>query len=172
MLFLEALWFFLPILAANQCPGLAAYLHLPDAHAPIIRRWLGENKTIAAYYAAPLGSLGAIYAQRQMTEWSHAFGLFDYNRSDLWLVGLLLGLGAVLGDHIKSFIKRRVGISPGARWWPFDQLDFAIGGIVLAIPIVGWIGWERAAVICLLVLLIHPIGNRIGYLLGLRKVPW
>src|SRR3989344_1839790 len=112
MLFLEALWFFLPILAANQCPGLAAYLHLPDAHAPIIRRWLGENKTIAAYYAAPLGSLGAIYAQQQMTEWSHAFGLFDYNRSDLWLVGLLLGLGAVLGDHIKSFIKRRVGISP------------------------------------------------------------
>ena len=172
MVLLEALWFFLPILAANQCPGLAAHLHLPVARTPFAPRWLGGNKTVAAYYAAPLGALATVYLQRQMNEWSSACSILDYGRSDLWLIGLLFGLGAVLGDHIKSFIKRRLGISPGARWWPFDQLDFAIGGLVLSGPIVGWIGWERTSIIMLFVLLIHPVGNRIGYLLGLRNVPW
>lgn len=172
MFIIESMWFFLPILAANQCPGLAAYFNLPFSHTPILRRWLGENKTIAAYYVAPIGSTATIYLQQQCGGWSKLIGLFDYNHGDLWLIGISLGIGAVLGDHIKSFIKRRAGIPPGDRWWPFDQLDFVFGGVLLALPLVGWIGWDRLLVICLFVLLIHPIGNRIGYYLGLRRVPW
>jgi hypothetical protein len=32
-------------------------------------------------------------------------------------------------DSVKSFVKRRVGIAPGAPWIPFDQLDFVIGAL-------------------------------------------
>lgn len=172
MLILEALWFFLPILVANQCPGLAARLSLPAAHTPVSSRLLGAHKTVAAYYAGPLGALVTVYLQRLMHEWSAGLGVFDYDRSDLWLIGLAFGAGAVLGDHAKSFAKRCSGIPAGAPWWPFDQLDFAIGGVVATVPFVGWIGWERAVVIVVFVLIIHPIGNRVGYALGLRKVPW
>jgi CDP-2,3-bis-(O-geranylgeranyl)-sn-glycerol synthase len=169
---LETLWFFLPILVANQCPGFAVRLNMPGANVPVSSKWLGEHKTWAAYYAGPFGALCTLLIQYQLILIAPSmFGLFKY-RTNLCFAGLFLGLGAILGDHIKSFFKRRLGKSPGTAWWPFDQLDFVIGGIIFAIPVVGWIGWERTLIICSFVLIIHPIGNRIGYKLGLREVPW
>ena len=35
--------------------------------------------------------------------------------------------GALLGDIIESFFKRRRGISRGKNWMPFDQIDFILG---------------------------------------------
>ena len=35
--------------------------------------------------------------------------------------------GALIGDIIESFFKRRVGIERGKNWIPFDQLDFILG---------------------------------------------
>ena len=35
--------------------------------------------------------------------------------------------GALMGDIIESFFKRRVGKEQGASWIPFDQLDFILG---------------------------------------------
>ena len=35
--------------------------------------------------------------------------------------------GALLGDLIESFFKRRKGISRGNNWIPFDQIDFILG---------------------------------------------
>jgi CDP-diglyceride synthetase len=34
------------------------------------------------------------------------------------------------GDAVKSFFKRRLGITPGKSWFPFDQLDFVLGAIL------------------------------------------
>lgn len=165
----ESLLFFLPALAANQCPGLTAKLNLPG-NRPISRYWLGENKTWHAFYTAALGSLLVIYAERWFIP--NNWALFDYNRRDLWLVGLAFGIGAVLGDHTKSFLKRRIGLKPGEPWWPFDQLDFVVGSLVVAMPLTGWIGIGRVLAISTVVLAIHPIGNRVSYRLGLRRVPW
>lgn len=169
MLLLETIWFFLPAFGANLCPGLAQNFNLPFSHTPVSGKWLGDNKTVAAYYAGPIGALVVIYAQKFV---GLSSGLLDYSRSDLWLIGLLFGLGASLGDQIKSFFKRRLGIVPGARWWPFDQLDFMVGALLFVSPVVGWIGWSKVFVLTLVVLLVHPVGNRIGYHLGTRKVPW
>jgi CDP-2,3-bis-(O-geranylgeranyl)-sn-glycerol synthase len=35
--------------------------------------------------------------------------------------------GALLGDIIESFFKRRRGIARGRDWIPFDQIDFILG---------------------------------------------
>lgn len=172
MIVLESWWFFLPILVANQCPGFAAYFDLPFAHSPVSRVWLGENKTLAAYYVAPLGAILTVLAQKQVADWTAGINLLYYNDPYLWLMGLILGLGAVMGDHAKSFIKRGFDLPPGAPWWPWDQIDYAIGGISITYATLGWIGWERTFIIILTALMIHPVGNRIGYYLGLRKVPW
>jgi hypothetical protein len=52
-----------------------------------------------------------------------------------WLAtGLRFGFGAVAGDAAKSFFKRRLAIAPGSPWIPFDQLDFAVGALVLVGP--------------------------------------
>lgn len=146
------------------------HLNVPG-NSPISKHWLGANKTWASYYAGPMGAMLAILIQRQFDGVNAAVGLFDYRSRRAWLVGLALGLGAVIGDHTKSFLKRRIGIPPGGPWWPYDQLDFVAGSLVAVLPIVGWIGWGRTAVIAAFVLAIHPLGNRISHRIGLRKAP-
>ena len=167
----EALWLFLPALAANQMPGLVAHLNVPG-NFPVSKRWLGANNTWAAYYAGPIGAVLALLVQRQFESINAAIGLFEYGRPRAWLIALALGLGAILGDHAKSFLKRRIGIPPGERWWPFDQLDFVAGSLTTVTPLIGRLGWGRIAVIAAAVLAIHPLGNRASHGLGLRKTPW
>ena len=50
-----------------------------------------------------------------------------------FFIGLLLGSGALIGDAVKSFFKRKEGIKPGNRFIPWDQLDYSIGSLVLLI---------------------------------------
>lgn len=168
---LEALWFFLPAVIANQCPGFTDKLLIPG-NRPVSEKWLGANKTWSAYYVATVGAILTIYLQRLCPEFNHKVDLIDYTRPDLWLVGGLLGFGTILGDHLKSFAKRLIGIPPGGPWWPFDQLDHVVGSLVMVIPAVGWIGWPRATVITVTVLSLHRGVNWLGYKVGIRKVPW
>ena len=57
--------------------------------------------------------------------------LLDYGNCRLWL-GVLMGLGTGIGDAVKSFFKRQIGIAPGASWIGFDQLDFFVGSYAFA----------------------------------------
>lgn len=41
--------------------------------------------------------------------------------------------GALLGDIIESFFKRRRGIERGKDWIPFDQIDFILGVLCSAL---------------------------------------
>jgi len=167
----EALWFFLPGFIANQCPGLMAKLNTP-LRIPVSERWLGRNKTWDSYCVGACGGIATIYFQRLFPAIDRDLALIDYMRDDLAIVGILMGVGAILGDHIKSFFKRQMGIRPGESWWPFDQLDFVAGGLIVVTPYAGWIGWERTVLLAAIMLLVHPVGNWLGYKAGLRKVPW
>jgi CDP-2,3-bis-(O-geranylgeranyl)-sn-glycerol synthase len=46
-----------------------------------------------------------------------------------YMIPLILSItyGALLGDIIESFFKRRRGIERGKDWIPFDQIDFILG---------------------------------------------
>ena len=50
------------------------------------------------------------------------------------MIPLLFALcfGALLGDIVESFFKRRLGKNRGEDWLVFDQLDFIIGALVLS----------------------------------------
>ena len=98
-------------------------------------------------------------------------------------VGILfcLSFGAVLGDLMGAFIKRRLGMERGQKAPILDQYDFVFGAfVVTAIFFPDWIysiyieGWHIAALIFILVLMfvIHRAVNIIGYKLGIKKEPW
>jgi CDP-2,3-bis-(O-geranylgeranyl)-sn-glycerol synthase len=165
----DCVWFFLPAFVANQCPGFAKTLRLPGT-VPVHERWLGVNKTWSAYYAAVLGACMTAYVQ-------YVFGssvLAEYGivhiatHAEALMFGSLCGFGAVLGDHAKSFVKRRIGRAPGTPWWPWDQVDFALGALLCALPYVGGIEWGRVAVILVVAIVGHPFVNYVGYVCGLR----
>jgi CDP-2,3-bis-(O-geranylgeranyl)-sn-glycerol synthase len=77
----------------------------------------------------------------------------------------------MLGDSLKSWFKRRLGIVPGRRWIPFDQLDFVLGGL-LALSF--WIRLSLSDIILILVISVagNIAVNQLSYRLGVRDTSW
>ena len=50
-----------------------------------------------------------------------------------------LCFGALMGDIIESFFKRRIGKKRGEDWIPFDQLDFILGVLFFSFLMAGFL---------------------------------
>ncbi|MGM0404675.1 MAG: CDP-2,3-bis-(O-geranylgeranyl)-sn-glycerol synthase [Thermoplasmatota archaeon] len=98
-----------------------------------------------------------------------------------YLIIFSLSFGALLGDIMASFFKRRSGKERGAKTPIIDQLDFVFGAILLTFLTDSvWIintyfssdGWIALIILIIGVPLLHRIVNIIGYKLGLKNEPW
>ncbi len=87
------------------------------------------------------------------------------------VLGFLLALGAIVGDSIASFFKRRNRIKRGDEVLFLDQLDFVIGGMALG-SIIYTPNFYEIAAIAILTLLVHKTSNFLAYRMKLKKVPW
>ncbi|MGX8693637.1 MAG: CDP-2,3-bis-(O-geranylgeranyl)-sn-glycerol synthase [Methanobrevibacter sp.] len=85
------------------------------------------------------------------------------------LIGFLLGFGALLGDAIGSFLKRRLGIGRGKPAPLLDQLDFLIVALIL-VSFVVELSPLFIVIAIVLTLIIHLLANTGAYLLGLKDV--
>ena len=80
-------------------------------------------------------------------------------------------MGAILGDAIGSFIKRRLGIEKGRPAPLLDQLDFVFGALLLA-SLITRIQMKTIIILVVLTPFGHLMVNLIGYWLKLKDVPW
>lgn len=94
--------------------------------------------------------------------------LVDYEKVDFILLGALMGGGALIGDLVKSFIKRRLDVPPGKPWFPWDQLDWIAGAMLLS-SIVYVPPVLVAAVTALLYVGVHLCSDRIVCRMGIKK---
>ncbi|MDL2246643.1 CDP-2,3-bis-(O-geranylgeranyl)-sn-glycerol synthase [Methanobrevibacter sp. OttesenSCG-928-K11] len=85
------------------------------------------------------------------------------------LVGFLLGFGALLGDALGSFIKRRLNIGRGEPAIFLDQLDFVFGALLLT-SIVFTFDLYFILLTAILTFILHASTNMIAYLLGIKDV--
>ncbi|MFX1256423.1 MAG: CDP-2,3-bis-(O-geranylgeranyl)-sn-glycerol synthase [Promethearchaeota archaeon] len=92
---------------------------------------------------------------------------------------ILCSFGAVFGDLIGSFLKRRFDFESGSPFWVVDQLDFAVFAILFtAIPafIFPELFLAPDLNIILFILILTPsvsiIANTVAYIIGLKEVPW
>jgi len=88
-----------------------------------------------------------------------------------------LAAGALLGDMVKSFFKRRAGKDRGEKWPIADMYDLVAGSLVLlAVFAWPWIAANMTIWIFIAILiwtpLLHRGANIIGYLIGIKQVPW
>ncbi len=92
-----------------------------------------------------------------------------------------LSFGALLGDVLGSFLKRRMGMDKGSRAPVLDQYDFVLGALVLtAVIFPSWVMFHyvlgEAVFGLILIIVITPILHRtvniIGYKIGKKEVPW
>ncbi len=93
------------------------------------------------------------------------------------LVVLSLPAGAMLGDIVASFLKRRTGRERGAPFPGIDQLDFVAGALLLTLlarPAWFLETFTPAVLVAVLVMtpLLHVGTNAGAYLLGLKDEPY
>jgi CDP-2,3-bis-(O-geranylgeranyl)-sn-glycerol synthase len=93
-------------------------------------------------------------------------------------VVVLLAFGAMSGDAVGSFLKRRLGRASGDRSLLLDQLPFVLvpigAGLVLFPGVFLGVFESWSAILWLLffTLVLHWGFNQIGFRAGLKKVPW
>jgi len=91
----------------------------------------------------------------------------------LILRGFVLSVGALLGDCVGAFIKRRLGIPPGKPAPLLDQLSFLVVAIAFTSALnLCTLTAYQLLILILLTPILHVLANTIAYLLGLKNVPW
>ena len=172
---LQTLWFFVPAYLANMAPVVAqghfGWLDRPLDGGRMWRgtRIFGAHKTWRGLVAGVVVGVAAVGVQRLLYESGRLRGLAAIDYADTTLaLGFLLGLGTGVGDAIKSFFKRRVGIAPGGTWLGFDQLDFMVGAYVAALPV--YAPPLPVFVLCLPIVMAGTIlVTAVSYELGLKE---
>ena len=94
--------------------------------------------------------------------------LLTENLGYIALVGFLFSLGAIGGDLIKSFLKRRTGILSGESFPPWDQIAYCVGAMILTYPIYHY---TFSVIVFLLILggSVSAITHRLGYMLKINS---
>jgi len=179
LLIFKSLWFFLPAGIANMTPVLVKkinFLNFPVDLGKIYRGkpLFGKNKTYRGFFFGTLGAIITVLIQKFLYsnyEFFQETAVIPLDQYSPWLVGFLMGFGALFGDLAESFVKRRVNVAPGERFFPWDQLDFVFGFLIL-ISIIHIPEWS--VIICLIVLLpLFHIGvNYLGYYLKIKDSKW
>lgn len=171
----QVLWFLIPAGVANLIPPVAARV-LPRWETPMDlglhwrgQQLLGSHKTLRGLLTGTLMATVAHQLQVLLAgEFSSLNGLaisplfYEYR----WL-GAWLGFTALLGDALKSLIKRQLRIAPGKPWLPWDKIDWVIGclaGSWLLLPVSP--GFAATAILGGLVL--SSLGRIIGYWLKIN----
>lgn len=180
---LLATWYFLPAglanmtpVLANRIPGLNQWKTPMDFHRHFDGiRLLGDNKTWRGFVtgvaiASMVVFLQHLVAKSIYIDWLSGTRIIDYaNPNILWL-GPLLGIGALGGDAIESFFKRQLRILSGESWFPFDQLDYILGGLLLAAPFFP-VPLSIIAGVFIIFFVLHLTTAYAGFLLGLKDKP-
>lgn len=168
---LFAFLFFLPAGISNMTPVFSSRI-------PVLKNWqtpldfgksyrghriFGRNKSWRGLVSGTIaGTLtGLILNLTYFTE---------YNMALFLALCASMSAGALLGDAIESFFKRQRGIDSGKTWFPFDQLDYIIGGLLFALPF-ATLSLESVLWIFGLYFGLHLITSYIGYLLGFKDAP-
>ena len=170
---IKLIWLFLPAGLANMAPVIFRRIDFLNYPVDGGRLWqgkriFGSHKTWRGLFFGFVSALVFIYIQKWLAPYMPSFTMVDYQANNIWLLGLLLATGALFGDLIRSFFKRRVDIVPGESWPPFDQLDWIIGSLFF-ISFYIKLSWDMWLVSLALALILHPAFNYLGYLLKFKK---
>jgi CDP-2,3-bis-(O-geranylgeranyl)-sn-glycerol synthase len=170
-----AFWILIPAYAANGFPPLAR------GKIPIDRghcwgdggRIFGQGKTVEGFIVGVAAGtfFGAVetFIQPSLNAYAGLWGIGLPNMSIF--IGFVIAFGALLGDLVGSFIKRRAGFESGADAPILDQLNFVVGSFVLASFFTQITIW-MSVIAAIVTPIIHRTACIIGYQLRMKRVPW
>ena len=192
--FIDSIVFILPAFFANASPtilGKGTTLNGPIDGGRFwkgneeLGRLLGDGKTIRGFIGGTLTGtlisplvilLLAIFGETAayVTYVDKGFFYSMFKADDPYLISIIIGflqsIGALSGDLIGSFIKRRTGLKRGETFLFMDQLGFLFVALVLSFFIIPFpLDWIM--ILIPITFVVHIVMNLFGYIIGLQKVP-
>jgi len=179
---LEVIYFILPAYFANMGASLSSKIRILDflkkpidfdkktsRNVPIF----GKHKTWRGLIFGVLIGVFVAYCQKLLyqIDFFKYISIIDYGATNIFLWGILLSCGAIMGDLISAFFKRRQNIKPGLPWIPFDQINLVVGAFILTGPF-AQIEIYYWGLLLGLTFFLHILGNNLAYLLGIQKNKW
>lgn len=168
----EVLYLFLPAFIANGAPVVARKIPgIASWTTPIWVRAFGANKTYRGFAIGVAAAIITALLQFSLrNQW--LFKQLTELHTSFWqsaIVGFLLGFGALFGDLVKSFVKRRIGIAPGQAWPVLDGVDYILGAVLCILP------FYQASLMDVVVLMVAApllslLANSISFILGWKDV--
>lgn len=140
---LQAFWLILPAYIANGSAVLVGGGKSIDFGTTWWdgKRILGDGKTWRGLFAGTFlgmtGGFGLVVAAKYIRLSDFAYlNLNDFEGFPLMIpIIFSLCFGALIGDIVKSFFKRRIGKNRGEDWIIFDQIDFILGALLFSLLI-------------------------------------
>jgi len=167
-----ALFFILPAYVANAIPvilgggpALDAGKKLPDGK-PIF----GSHKTVRGFAAGVIAGTLTGIVQDAALQYGALSDFVPPFQFSVWL-GFLISLGALIGDLVHSFVKRRIGVAEGSPLPAADQLDFVVGAVLFSF-VVSPPPLLTIFIILVITLPVHLLTNFLAYVVGVKKTPW
>lgn len=158
----SAIWFILPAYVANGAPVVFGGGGPIDGGRKFSdgRPIFGPGKTVRGFLAGLVA--GTIMGAIQTAITSQTLYI---------LVGFLMSLGALSGDLLGSFIKRRLNMPRGSAAPVLDQIGFLVVAIVFASPF-SMPSLEIFITLLIITPIIHLATNYGGYKLGFKDRPY
>ncbi len=171
------IWYLLPAIIGNMAPLFARIIFKHRFTTPVDfnmkfkgKPIFGSHKTYRGFVAGVICAVLTAYVQRYyyFRPSILRISLINYYEVNMLLWGFLMGFGALFGDLVKSFVKRRINVKAGKSWIPFDQIDFIFGALLFTFPI----AFPPTDLVILMFVLgpfITLLVSRIGYWLKIRR---
>lgn len=163
-----ALWFIFPAYCANAVPVIFGGRHPIDFGKSFLdgKPILGSHKTLRGFFSGLL--VGTLVGFLQTLLSQHLLLQYDTQFQYSVLLGFVISLGALIGDLVESFIKRRLDLPPGSSLPIGDQLDFIVGALIFSLPV------SPPSLLTILIILvitppIHFLTNLSASLLGIKR---
>jgi len=176
-------YFFLPAYFNNMIPSLTSNLGILSSFEKPVdggrqfqgKPLLGSHKTWRFVLGGIVGFI-VIFIQ----EWLYinypiakSISLVNYQELNILFFGFSLLLGASFGDMFFAFIKRRLFLKSGAKFMPWDQINYVLGSAFflhffygLEIDLMVWI------TLIFFTFIFHSASTWIGFMLGLSRSKW
>jgi CDP-2,3-bis-(O-geranylgeranyl)-sn-glycerol synthase len=170
LLILQALWFIFPAYVANASPVVIRGQKPLDFGKKLSKyRILGDGKTfegtIGGIAFGALAGVLQVYLFELME--LQKFGLTEHS---IPLV-IALSTGAIIGDIMGAFIKRRLGIARGEPALLLDQLDFLILSLIFASFVVT-LKLDMIITLVIITPILHLATNIFAYATKMKSRPW
>ena len=183
---LISLWYLLPAALANHNASCGDRVFVPSFFKPFLSKLavpidfgfksdgkeiFGKNKTWRGLVVGILTGIFVAGVQALLfynVDFFRRNTIIDYRTINFVLIGILMGGGALVGDLVESFIKRKMNKPSGKPWFPFDQIDWILGAILFS-SLIYVPSFKIAVVTVILYILVHLCSDRVVCMMGIKK---